>query len=91
MIARFLNFIFIFITSRPMFTIIGAVLFAIAIPMILEQWYFLQNYWLQEPSEAQLDEMEELIDGLAGILVAAGVFFEERETIRKINAQRKFT
>jgi hypothetical protein len=91
MIARLLNLIFIFITSRPMFIIIGGVLFTIALPMISEQWYFLHNYWLQEPTDAQLDEMEELIDGLAGILVAAGVFFEERETIRKINAHKEET
>jgi hypothetical protein len=59
--------------------------------MIAEQWHFLQTYWSIEPTDAALDEVEELIDGLAGILVAAGVFFEERETIRKINAHKEET
>lgn len=89
MIARILNVIFVFITSRPMFIVLGGILFAIELPMIAEQWHFLSNYWAIEPSDAQLDEVEELIDGLAGILVAAGVFFEERETIRKINAHKE--
>jgi hypothetical protein len=74
-----------------MFIIIGGVLFVSSIPMIAEQWYFLQTYWSIEPTDAALDEVEELIDGLAGILVAAGVFFEERETIRKINAHKEET
>lgn len=91
MIARFLNIVFVFITSRPLFIILGVALFAIEIPMIAEQWYFLQHFWSVEPTELQLDEVEELIDGLAGILVAAGVFFEERETIRKINSHKEET
>jgi hypothetical protein len=91
MISRILNYIFVFITSRPMFIIIGAILFVSSIPMIAEQWYFLRSYWSIEPTKIALDEVEELIDGLAGILVAAGVFFEERETIRKINAHKEET
>lgn len=91
MISRVLNQIFVFITSRPMFVIIGGVLFVSSLPMIAEQWYFLKTYWFIEPPDGTLDEIEELIDGLAGILVAAGVFFEERETIRKINAHKEET
>ncbi len=91
MIARILNTFFVAITSRPMFIVLGGLLFAISIPMIAEQWHFLRNFWFVEPSDAQLDEIEELIDGLAGILVAAGVFFEERETLRKINAHKEET
>lgn len=91
MISRILNVIFIFITSRPMFIIIGGVLFVSSLPMIAEQWHFLHLYWSIEPTDTALDEVEELIDGLAGIFVAAGVFFEERETIRKINAHKEET
>ncbi len=42
-----------------------------------------------EPTDAELEEIEDLIDGVAGILIAAGVFFEERETLRKINAHNE--
>jgi hypothetical protein len=85
MIAQLLNRLFILITSRPVLVLLGGVIVAAALPMILEQWHFLATYWAQEPTDTVLDEMEDLIDGLAGILVAAGVFFEERGTIRTIN------
>lgn len=35
-------------------------------------------------SSETLHEMEGIVDGLAGILVAAGVFMETRDTIRKM-------
>jgi uncharacterized BrkB/YihY/UPF0761 family membrane protein len=88
MIARFLSSFFLIITSRPMLIVLGVVMVVSAFPMVLEQWHFLVSYWSVEPSDAALDEMEDLIDGLAGILVAAGVFFEERETIRNITAHK---
>jgi hypothetical protein len=71
-----------------MLIVLGAVMVASAVPMVVEQWHFLISAWSVEPSDAALDEMEDLIDGLAGILVAAGVFFEERETIRNISAHK---
>lgn len=86
MIAKFLNRFFLLITSRPMLTMLVLAMFAAILPMVLEQWYFFTHYWSIEPSEKDLESMEDLIDGMAGILVAAGVFLEERETLRRINS-----
>ena len=49
--------------------------------MYLEQIYFLKSHWNVHPHEALIAEMEELLDGFGGILVASGVFFEERELL----------
>jgi hypothetical protein len=59
------------------------------IPMLLEQLYSLRTGWATHPEHQALEEMEGLIDGLAGILVAGGVFFESRETLRNMALRKK--
>lgn len=84
MITSLLNRVFLLITSRPV--LIGFVLAMMlgAIPLIAAQWHFLQGFWSTQPTEEALEDMESIIDGIGGILVAGGVFLEERETLRKM-------
>ena len=85
MFSRVLSRIFLAITSREMFLVIGVFLALLCMPMILEQWRFVRAYVPLESHE-MLHEMEGIVDGLAGILVAAGVFLESRDTIRRMAA-----
>lgn len=83
MLAKLLARLFLAITSREMFILLGIGLAALSVPMIREQWRFVGSY---DPSMTHetLHEIEGIVDGLAGILVAAGVFMESRDTIRKM-------
>lgn len=80
-----LNYFFQVITSRSLLIILGLIIFASSIPMYLEQIFYLKNYWGFNASDHAIGEMEELLDGFGGILVAVGVFMEERETLRKMS------
>jgi len=87
MFAKVLSRIFLVITSREVFLVLALVLAALSVPMILEQWRFVRHY---EPvAHEALHEMEGIVDGLAGILVAAGVFIESRDTIRRMATGEK--
>lgn len=83
MLAKVLARLFLVITSREMFVVLGVVLAALSIPMIMEQWRFVRDYAPVMTHET-IEEIEGIVDGLAGILVAAGVFIESRDTIRKM-------
>lgn len=83
MLAKLLARLFLAITSREMFIALGLGLAALSVPMMMEQWRFIRDYAPGMASET-LHEMEGIVDGLAGILVAAGVFMESRDTIRKM-------
>lgn len=85
MFKKTLSSFFIFITSRELLLLLGLVILVSSVPMYLEQIYFLKSHWNVHPHEALIAEMEELLDGFGGILVASGVFFEERETLRKMS------
>lgn len=80
-----LNYFFQVITSRSLLIILGLIIFASSIPMYLEQIFYLKSYWGSNASDHAIGEMEELLDGFGGILVAVGVFLEERETLRKMS------
>jgi hypothetical protein len=84
MITNLLNRLFLLLTSRPVLIGFALALSLGAIPMLQTQWNFLQGFWTTQPTDAMLEDMEGLIDGVGGILVAAGVFLEERETLRKM-------
>lgn len=83
MLAKMLARLFLAITSREMLILLGVGLAALSMPMIAEQWRFVRSY---DPAmnHETLHEIEGIVDGLAGILVAAGVFLESRDTIRKM-------
>lgn len=83
MLSKVLARIFLVITSREVLLALGVVLAALCVPLILEQWRFVRSYSPQASHEL-LREMEGIVDGLAGILVAAGVFLESRDTIRRM-------
>ena len=89
MVAKLLDRFFLFIVSREMGIVLGAGICIAMIPMLLEQLYSLRTGWAAHPTHDQLQEMEGLIDGLAGILVAGGVFFESRETLRNMALRKK--
>ena len=89
MIARLLDRFFLFIVSREMGIVLGIGVCIAMIPMLLEQLHFLRHGWATHPTHEQLQEVEGLIDGLAGILVAGGVFFESRETLRNMALRKK--
>lgn len=87
MLAKLLARLFLAITSREMFLALGVGLVLLTVPMMMEQWRFVRDYAPGMSSET-LHEMEGIVDGLAGILVAAGVFMETRDTIRKMATPR---
>jgi hypothetical protein len=84
MLTKLLNRIFLLITSREIMILLGLIIIVTSIPMVIEQVHFIRNYWNLKFDDHAINELEELIDGLGGILVAGGVFFEERETLRKM-------
>lgn len=83
MFAKVLNRIFLLITSREVFLLLAIGLAFLSVPMIIEQWRFVREY-RPDLDHYVLHEVEGIVDGLAGILVAAGVFIESRDTIRKM-------
>jgi hypothetical protein len=89
MVARLLDRFFLFIVSREMGIVLGVGICVAMVPMLLEQLYSLRTAWATHPSHEQLGEMEGLVDGLAGILVAGGVFLESRETLRNMALRKK--
>jgi hypothetical protein len=89
MIAKLLDRFFLFIVSREMGIVLGIGVCIAMIPMLLEQLAFLRTGWETHPTHDQLQEMEGLVDGLAGILVAGGVFLESRETLRNMALRKK--
>ncbi len=84
MFARLLARMFLFVTSREALLVLGVFLALLSLPMILEQWRFVRDYTHLTATDPMIEEMEGIVDGLAGILVAAGVFMESRDTIRKM-------
>ena len=89
MVARLLDRFFLFIVSREMGIVLGIGVLIAMVPMLLEQLAFLRTGWATHPTHDQLQEMEGLVDGLAGILVAGGVFLESRETLRNMALRKK--
>ena len=84
---RFAHKLFLGLVSREVMIGFGVLIVAAAIPAVVEQWHFLR---MNEPRSADLiDDMEKLVDGFAGILVAVGVLFESRETIRALATKTK--
>lgn len=84
MITNLLNRLFLLLTSRPVLIGFALAMALGAIPIINAQWHFLQGFWNTPVTDEVLEEMESIIDGVGGILVAGGVFLEERETLRKM-------
>ena len=85
MYKNFLNKFFIIISSREMMLILCIIILFSSLPMIAELTRFVFDYWGGSPTMDEIGEIQELIDGYGGILVAAGVFFEERETLRHLS------
>jgi hypothetical protein len=83
MLSKVLSRIFLLVTSREVFLLLGIFLALLSVPMIMEQFRFVRAYAPLDNHE-MLHEMEGIVDGLAGILVAAGVFLESRDTIRRM-------
>jgi hypothetical protein len=83
MFSKVLSRIFLLITSREVLLSLGILLALLSVPMIVEQFRFVRAY-APITSQDTLHEMEGIVDGLAGILVAAGVFMESRDTIRRL-------
>jgi hypothetical protein len=86
MVGRLLGRLFLLVTSRPMLIVLGVALAALCMPMIAEQWRFVRAFVPGQTTLEAVREVEGIVDGLAGILVAAGVFIESRDTIRKLGA-----
>lgn len=86
MFARLLARLFRFMTSREVFLLLGLGLALITGLMLVEQVRFVKDYTGGESKEA-----EGIVDGLAGVLVAAGVFLEGREILRKMGGAAEDT
>lgn len=78
------NRAFLLFTCREMMILFAVLMFVASIPMVLEQMFILWEHWSTPPTDKMIDDMENLIDGFAGVMVAAGVYMEEREAIREI-------
>jgi hypothetical protein len=81
MFARALHALFRFATTRAVLLALGLALALLAGAMLLEQWRFVRDF---QGGEAAVREAEGIVDGLAGLLVAAGVFLESRDAVRAI-------
>jgi hypothetical protein len=81
MFARALHAFFRFATTREFFLVVGLALALLTGAMLLEQLRFVREF---SSEAAALQEAEGIVDGLAGVLVAAGVFLESRDTLRRI-------
>ena len=79
-----MNRAFLLFTCREMMILFAGLIFVISIPMVLEQFFILWEYWSAPPTDKMIAETENLIDGFAGVMVAVGVYMEEREAIREI-------
>ncbi len=88
MYKNLLSKFFIVISSREMMLIICIIMLITSLPLVAELTHFVFNYWKANPTLEEIGEMQELIDGYGGILVAAGVFFEERETLIHLSHKR---
>jgi hypothetical protein len=86
MFARLLAALFRFITSRELFLLLGLGLAVITAVMLVEQVRFVRDFAGGDAKEA-----EGIVDGLAGVLVAAGVFLEGREILRKMGGASEDT
>ena len=81
MFSRLLHAFFRLATTREVFVLIGVGLALLTGSMLVEQLRFVRDF-ASDP--AMLHEAEGIVDGLAGVLVAAGVFLESRDTVRRI-------
>jgi len=81
MLARALHALFRVATTRAVLLALGLALALLAGAMLLEQWRFVRNF---QGGEDAVREAEGIVDGLAGVLVAAGVFLESRDAVRAI-------
>jgi hypothetical protein len=89
MIARLLDRFFLLIVSRAMLILLSLGVCVAMVPMLIEQFNFLRGGWAGRPTHEQIEDIEGLVDGLAGVLVAGGVFLESRETLRNMALRRK--
>lgn len=87
--SRLLERLFLFLCAREILILFGLLALAASVPVVIEQVHFLRVHWSSRPGSEALEELEHLIDGLAGVLVAGGVFLESRETLRKMALHHK--
>lgn len=88
MYKNLLSRFFVVISSREMMIIICIIMLVTSLPLVSELSHFVFSFWNTKPTLNEIGEMQELIDGYGGILVAAGVFFEERETLIHLSHKR---
>lgn len=88
MYKNLLSKFFVVISSREMMLFICLIMLLTSLPLVTELSHFVFSFWGTEPTLEEIGEMQELIDGYGGILVAAGVFFEERETLIHLSHKR---
>lgn len=80
--SRMLQRFFMLICTRELLILLAFAVAAAAVPVIIGEWTFLRGHGPHDPEA--VEDLERLIDGIAGVLVAAGVFLESRETLRKM-------
>ena len=82
MTQRLLNLALRLLVKREVFIILNIVTLLFSIYAIKDLFAGIMNHNTMNSEE--LDGLNDSLDGLAGIMVAIGVFMEERETIQKI-------
>ncbi len=84
MLGKLLNQFFLFLIAREILILLGIVILATCTPLAWEQGYLIRKHWDIIPTGHDLEEMEDLVDALGGVFVAAGVFLESREALRNL-------
>ena len=83
MIAKIVNGMLLWIVRRSVFISLNLVTLVFTIYCLKGMWGFI--HFLSDMNQEEIDGMNEILDGIAGIFVAIGVLMEERETILKIS------
>jgi hypothetical protein len=83
MIAKLVNGMLLLIVRRSVFITLNLVTLIFTVYCLKGMFGFI--HFFSEMNQDEIDGMNEILDGIAGIFVAIGVLMEERETILKIS------
>jgi hypothetical protein len=82
MIYKLVNVILRFIVERYILVLLN--LFTLVFSIYCLKGMFGFIHFISDMNNEEIDNMNEILDGIAGVFVAIGVLMEERETIQKV-------
>lgn len=86
MIYKLVSLMLRFIVRRSVFILLNVVTLVFSLYCLKGMSGFIHFFSKMSPEE--IDHMNEILDGIAGVFVAIGVLMEERETILKISGAK---